>query len=255
MYTEREKSVITLTSDFGDRFAESQVELVVYSINPDAKFLVLTGDVTPFSILEGAFLLSKSYKFSPRQSVHMAVVDPGVGLERNGLAIRTQNYWFVGPDNGILYPAAKDDGIEQVFVLEEKRLNITGLNTFHGRDVFAPAAARISLGESPLNFARPVDEGSIKAYDLEPHQVAHIDRYGNVKLTTEPNGFKAGDQIPVDLTTGRILIPYCKTFADVPTGALLAYQGSHGTLELARNLGSAAQFLQVSVGQKLEIAI
>lgn len=248
------RPVITLISDFGDRFAQSQVELAVHSINPEVKFLVVSNEVTPFSILEGAFLLAKSYKFSPRESVHMAVVDPGVGSERKGLVIRTQNYWFVGPDNGLLHPAAKDDGIAEIFAIDESKLNLTGFNTFHGRDVFAPAAARLSLGEDPVNFAQPIRETDITAYDLDPHQVAHIDRFGNIKLTTEPNGFKAGDQIVVDLTTGRILIPYCRSFANVPPGDLLVYQGSHGTLEIASNCRSAAQLLQVSVGQRLVLS-
>lgn len=246
-------NLITLTADFGDRFAQAQVELAVHTINPDSKFVVVSNEVTPFSILEGAFLLAKSYRFSPGGTIHIGVVDPGVGSERKGLLIRSSDYWFVGPDNGLLYPAAYDNGIEEVFAIIEDRINLTGLNTFHGRDVFAPAAARLSLGESPLDFAQPISKDSIHPLNFEPNQVAHIDSYGNVKLTSTPEHIKPGDQIGIDLTTGRITIPYCKTFADVPKGALLAYQGSHGTLELARNLGSAAQTLQLSIGEKLEI--
>lgn len=246
-------SVITLTADFGDRFAQAQMELVVHSINPKARFVVLSNEVTPFSILEGAFLLAKSYRFSPRHSIHIGVVDPGVGSERRGLLIKTQNYWFVGPDNGLLYPAAESDGIEEAFVLDETRLNLTGLNTFHGRDVFAPAAARLSRGESVINFAQAINSVTICPFNLEPNQVAHIDPYGNAKLTTASEQFRPGDEISIDFTTGRIKIPFCRTFADVPSGALLAYQGSHGTLELARNLGSAAQALQLVVGQRLGI--
>lgn len=253
MEKEIKNTVITLVSDFGDKFAEAQVELVIHSINPNAKFVVVSNEVTPFSILEGAFLLAKSYRFSPRDSIHIGVIDPGVGSTRKGLLIRTQNHWFVGPDNGLLYPAAKDDGIKEVFTIDEAKLNLTNLNTFHGRDVFAPAAARLSLGESPLSFAQLVSESAICPYVFESHQVAHIDRYGNVKLTSSPEQFQPGDLIPVDLTTGRIIIPYCRTFTDVPQGALLAYEGSHGTLELARNLGSAAQTLQLTVGQRLGI--
>lgn len=255
MAIELQKGIITLTSDFGDRFAEAQVEMVVHAVNPNAKFLALTGEVTPFSILEGAFLLSRSYRFSPRGSVHMAVVDPGVGSERRGIAVKTVNNWFVGPDNGVLYPAATKDGIEAVFVLDEGRLSTTGLNTFHGRDVFAPAAARILQGESISGFARLVDPKSITPFDLEPNFVGHVDRYGNVKTTNSPEGLKFGDELWIDLVTGRIKIPFCKTFADVPKGALLAYRGSHDTLELAKNLGSAAKALQIEVGQKLEFTV
>lgn len=253
MLKEQEKGIITLTSDFGDRFAEAQVEMVVHALNPDAKFLALTGEVTPFSILEGAFLLSKTYQFSPRGSVHMAVIDPGVGSERRGLVIETTNNWFVGPDNGVLYPAAQKDGIKRVFALDEDKLSTTGLNTFHGRDVFAPAAARILKGEPVFNFANLVNPESIKNFDLKPNHVGHIDRYGNVKTTNSPEGLSFGDEIWIDLVTGRIKIPFCKTFADVPKGGLLAYRGSHDTLEIAKNLGSAAKTLQLEVGQRLEV--
>lgn len=249
-------TVITLTADFGDRFAQAQMELVVQSINPKARFVVLSHEVKPFSILEGAFLLAKSYGFSPRQSIHIGVVDPGVGSERKGLLIKTQDHWFIGPDNGLLYPAATDDGVEEVFVLDEGKLNPGGLSTFHGRDVFAPAAARLSRGESPLSFAQQIDKNALRPYHLEPDQVAHIDPYGNAKLTTTPEQFRPGDRISFAFTTGsRVTIPYCRTFGDVPTGEFLAYQGSHGTLELARNLGSAAEALQLAVGQRLEINV
>lgn len=249
------ESVITLTADFGDRFSQAQVELSAYSVNPDAKFIPISNEVTRHSILEGAFLLAKSYHFSPRNSIHIAVVDPGVGSGRKGLLIRTQDYWFVGPDNGVLYPAAKDNGIKDVFVIDEEVVNPLRFNTFHGRDVFAPAAARLSLGESPINFAQPVDETLIQAYDFPPDHVAHIDNFGNSKFTSLPEGLNPGDQIDIDLTVGRIVIPFCRTFTDVPAGELLAYRGSHGTLELASNGGSAAGVLKLTVGQRLKIGI
>lgn len=247
--------VITLTTDFGDRFSQAQVELAVYSVNPNAKFIPISNEVTRHSILEGAFLLAKSYRFSPRNSIHIAVVDPGVGSGRKGLLIRTQDYWFVGPDNGVLYPAAKDNGIKDVFVIDEEAVNPSMSNTFHGRDVFAPAAARLSLGESPLNFAQPVDETLIQVYDFSPNYVAHIDNFGNTKLTSLPEDLSLGDQIDIDSIAGRIVIPFCITFTDVPKGELLAYRGSHDTLELASNGGSAARILGLTVGQRLKIGI
>lgn len=251
----RDKAVITLTSDFGDDWARSQVELVVHSINPDAKFIPLENKVTRWSILEGAFIIAKSYRLAPRNSVHIGVVDPDVGSGRLGLVIRSKDYWFIGPDNGLLYPAASDNGIEEVFAIDEERVNITGLDTFHGRDVFAPAAARVSLGESPLSFAEDIDPTSIRRLILEENQVVRIDhQYGNVKLATHPDGLRVGeDQITVDLHNGRVVIPYWRTFSDVPEGEMLAYRGSHGTLELARNLAPLTEVLDLSVGQRLDI--
>lgn len=246
--------VITLTADFGDNFALAQVGLVISSINPEAKFMVISNNVTPFSILEGAFLLAKSCTYSPKESIHIAVVDPGVGTGRRGILLKTRNHWFVGPDNGLLYPAATEDGIEEAYCLDESLLNRRHSNTFHGRDIFAPAAARISLGEPPLNFAIPISPDTVRPYCLEPDQVGHIDPYGNAKLTISPEGYKPGDRLCIDFTTGRISIPYCRTFADVPKGGLLAYWGSNDTLEIAQNLGSAAKTLNLTVGDKLRIS-
>lgn len=247
-------NVITLTADFGDRFAQAQVELAVFAINPRARFVSLTNEVKPFCILEGAFLLAKSYRFSPRGSIHIGVVDPGVGSNRRGLLIGTENYWFIGPDNGLLYPAAVDDGVKEVFALDEEKLNSRGLNTFHGRDVFAPAAARLSLGEQPLNFALPIDPETIVPYCFEPHQVAHIDPYGNVKLTSLPPDLKPGDGVSIRFATNReVVVSYRRTFADVAEGELVAYTGSHGTLELAINRGFAAKALPVDIGEILQV--
>lgn len=252
---QKARPVITLVSDFGDTWAKSQVELVIHTINPEVKFITLENEVTPFSIIEGAFVIAKSFRFSPRNSIHIGVVDPGVGSERRGLMIRSQDYWFVGPDNGLLYPAASESGIEQVYAIDEQRVSRTGLNTFHGRDVFAPAAALLSLGHSPLDFSDPIDPHSVKELFLRENQVVRIDhQYGNIKLASHPKELGIGDQVHVDFRTGRIVIPYCRTFSDMPKGELLAYRGSHETLELAKNLGSAVDLLQVEVGQVLGIS-
>lgn len=249
------KPVITLTSDFGDDGAENIVAMVVHGINPDIKFIPFTRQVTRHSILEGAFLLAKYYRFSPRESIHIAVVDPGVGSDRKGLAVRTRDYWFVGPDNGLLYPAAISNGIERAYVIDETRVNITGENTFHGRDVFAPVAARLSLGEDPLEIGKEVDPESLHKMHLEANQVAHIDNYGNAKLTTHPDGLTLGDSVVIDHPEQRIEVPYRRTFSDVPEGSLVAYRGSNGTLELAVRLGDAAQRLGLNVGDRLAISM
>lgn len=247
--------LITLTTDFGDDWARAQVELIIDGINPDVKFIPLENKITRWSILEGAFVIAKSYQLARRGAIHIGVVDPTVGSQRRGLIIRSKDYWFVGPDNGLLYPAASGNGIEEAFAIDEERVNITGLDTFHGRDVFAPAAARLSLGESPLNFAKEIDPASIRQLILEENQVVRIDhQYGNIKLATHPEGLRVGeDSIIIDLHTGRVVIPYWKTFSDVPEGEMLAYRGSHGTLELARNLAPLTEILDLSVGQRLEI--
>ena len=246
------KPVITLTSDFADKFAESQVELVIHSINPTIKFIVGQSNVTPFSILEGAFILSKLYPFSPNGSIHLAVVDPGVGSERKGIIIKTKNYWFIGPDNGLLYSAATDNGIEKVWTINEAVIGSLS-NTFHGRDIFAKVAAYISIDKPLEEFAIEFPVKDIVALSSKQNQVVHIDPYGNIKLQAKSNGFRFGDKLVIATPKTKTNAVYCKTFADVPLGDYLIYQGSHQTLELAKNQDSAAEKLDVKVGEILEI--
>lgn len=240
--------VITLTCDFGDKFATAQMELVAHCISPSTRFLVLSNEVSEYSIVEGAFMIQKGYKFAPPGSVHIGVVDPGVGSERRGVVIKTRNAWFVGPDNGLLYPAASSDGIEQVFGINEMALgSIT--NTFHGRDVFAKVAANIVAGHDTSEFLLPTEVPFV-ALDFKENQILHIDPYGNVKINKK---LKSGKIIKVKIDRKVFEIPRVRTFADVSMGSFLAYVGSHETLEIAINQGHAASYLGLRVGDVINI--
>lgn len=246
------KPIITLTSDFGDKFAESQIELVIDGINPHAKFIVGHNAITPFSIIEGAFVISKFYPFSKAETIHIGVVDPGVGTNRRGVIIRTKNYWFIGPDNGLLFPAANLDAIEAVYRIDEDTIGSLS-NTFHGRDIFAKVAAYISLKKPIGLYAHAIEINSLKKLFFKENQVVHIDPYGNVKLNAQPNTLTIGDTVFVTNRGKKIVARYCKTFADVKPGEWLLYQGSHQTLELAINLGSASDTLNVAIEDVLSI--
>lgn len=247
------KEVVTLTTDFGDPFALAQLKLVIAALNEEVRIIDTSNDVAPFSIVEGAFVLSKIYKLAPVDSIHVGVVDPGVGSERAGLLIRSRNHWFVGPDNGLLYPAATEDGIVQVYRLEEDKINPGRSNTFHGRDIFARVAGLVTQGVKPEEFAIPIVATEITPFFFAPYQVVQIDPYGNVKLSSEAKGFKGGDRILVETQRFAGEIPFCRTFADVTPGELLIYEGSHQTLEIAKRLGSAAKELQVKVADVLSV--
>ncbi len=236
--------VITLTCDFGDKFAVAQMELVAHTISPSTRFLVLSNEVTEYSIVEGAFLIQKGYKFAPYGSVHIGVVDPGVGSERRGVVIKTKNAWFVGPDNGLLYPAANSDGIVNVFVINEKALGSV-TNTFHGRDVFAKVAAKIVAGHDTSEFLLPT-EIPLVTLDFKENQILHIDPYGNIKVNA---GLEKSNNITINANLVKTKIPIVRTFADVEPGKFLAYIGSHETLEIAINQGHAASHLGLRVGE------
>lgn len=248
------KPIISLTSDFGEPFALAQVEAVIHTLNPHSKFIVASNNITSFSILEGAFVLQKFLPFTPKGSVHIGVVDPGVGSERRGIVIQTKNYWFVGPDNGLLYPAASTDGIVAAYQINEGKFKSCFSNTFHGRDIFAKVAAYLSLGKKVTSFAQEIEKETLKNYSFPADHIAHIDTYGNIKLTTPSTQLKYGQTIKLRTAKKSAKLFYAKTFADVRPGNFLLYKGSHDTLEIAINLGSAAKTLGVSVGDKVVLA-
>jgi S-adenosyl-L-methionine hydrolase (adenosine-forming) len=247
-----QQPIISLTTDFGDTFACSQCEVVIHGINPDVRFIIASNQITEFSILEGAFVLQKFYPFSPKGSVHIAVIDPGVGSNRRGIIIQTTNYWFVGPDNGVLYPAANLDGIQNVYVIDEAQIGSLS-NTFHGRDIFSKVAAYLTIEKTLGLFCFQVDQDTIVKLEIQPNQVAHVDPYGNIKLSSGPYGFAVGDTLEIKTPQKTLKVPFCHTFADVKKGEFLVYYGSHQTLEIAKNLGDANKELQLEIGDILDI--
>ena len=230
--------LVTITTDFGDGFATSQLEAVVARLGFEGK-LIENHDVKPFSIVEGAYGIWQLAKFCPAGTVHVGVVDPGVGSERAGIIVRSEKYWFVGPDNGLLWPALRFTPGEYsahsrcvgAWRLNEKWFGEVA-NTFHGRDVFIKAAVKLAQGERPENFGcKP--NGEIVKLEFAEGQVVHIDHYGNAKIWGEK-------------TFG---LPVVETFSDVPEGDALMLNGSSGLLELAINCGNAAETFGLKLGQ------
>ncbi len=243
--------LITLTCDFGDRFAAGQVESVIYDINPKAKFILASKEVTPYSITEGAFIIEKFSQFTPSGSIHIGVIDPGVGSDRIGLIIKTREFYYVGPNNGLFYPAASRNGIEKVYRIDENKIGRLS-NTFHGRDIFAKVAAYLSLNQNITDFAAEIDPSRLIHHKYQINQVLHIDPYGNIKLNN-PADYRPGDKLELKINEKSYIIPFVKTFAQVKIGQPLAYKGSHETLEIAINQQNAAQKLQVKIEDTIDI--
>ena len=224
------QSLITITTDLVDGFATSQLKAVIASLG-FAGQIIENHDVRPFSIVEGAYGIWQLAKFCPKGTVHLGIVDPGVGSDRAGIVIKTKNFWFVGPDNGLLWPAAAADEIERCWILNPSRFDEVS-NTFHGRDIFIKQAVYLAQGEKPRG---KVIE-NIERLGFKEGQVLHIDHYGNVKIWGKK-------------TFG---LPIVKTFSDVPEGGPLILNGSSETLEIAVNQGNAAQKFGVKLGEVLE---
>jgi len=182
-------SVISLITDFGqkDNFV-GVMKSVILSINPTAKIVDVCHEVKPHDILTGAFLLKSSFKYFPKGSLHLVVVDPGVGSERKKLLVKTKDYYFVAPDNGVLSLALKGQAPSKIIEITNKKYFLKpASDTFHGRDIFAPVAAYLSEGKNLSTFGKRIK--SIKELRLSQPQITskalageiiYIDRFGNL---------------------------------------------------------------------------
>ncbi|KSW12117.1 hypothetical protein CF15_04940 [Pyrodictium occultum] len=224
----------------------------------------ITHEVEAFSILAGAYVLYTSYRYFPPGTVFLAVVDPGVGTERKPVAIETRSYYFIGPDNGLLYPAASEDGIVRVHMISNEAVYIKPVSrSFHGRDIFAPAAAHLALGGGIEALGEPLDPGSLRRLSLRRScrgdeeeveaMVVYIDRFGNAALgLTEEclNMLCRHGEVEVE-ARGRRKARCLPVFSQAEPGELVFYMNSLGFPELAVNLGNAARELGLAPGSSL----
>lgn len=251
--------LISFLSDFGGESAPAVCRGVLWSICPDARILDLSHDVRKYGVRDGAFLLSRAVPYLP-VGVHLAVVDPGVGTSRRGVAIRTdRGDILVGPDNGLLRPAALTlGGITAAHELTERSLFLPEVSTtFHGRDVFSPVAAHLASGAELERVGPAVDPTSLVDLRLpEPAVrdggldtgVLFVDSFGNARLAGGPADLEAvggplaeGRRYRVVLHGAALVIPWHLTFGAVEAGEPLLYEDAdYGGLGVAVNQASAA---------------
>jgi len=258
-------------SDFGLR--DDFVGLckgVLLSISPDASVVDLTHEVPGFGVSAGAEILAHATRYMPEQTVYLAVVDPGVGTSRRGLALASRGgAHLVGPDNGLLLPAADAlGGVERAVSLTAPEYRLHPVSpTFHGRDVFAPAAAHLSAGLPVERLGEPVEPGSLVR--VEPPGVSRgaggalvatvvdVDRYGNARLSVHEDeaGLSFGASLRVEVDdSGAMPALYAETFGATQAGDLAVVPDSHRRLSLAINRGNAARALSLGVGSRVRIA-
>ncbi|ACB39856.1 SAM hydrolase/SAM-dependent halogenase family protein [Pyrobaculum neutrophilum] len=254
-----ERPLIALLTDFGRDYFVAAMKGVILSINPRAQIVDITHDVPPQDVQTGAFVLKAVYRWFPRGTIFVAVVDPGVGTERAPLLLKTRGYLFVGPDNGLLAPAAEEDG-----VLEAYRIGV-GLpqlsKTFHGRDVFAPAAAYLSLGVEPRLLGTPVAQWrrlEIPEARVEDGvvygRVVYVDRFGNVYTSARSlPGAAYGDVLCVETPRGVLRARYVETYGRAAPGDAVLLINSEGYLELAVVMGNAASAYGLKTGDEVKI--
>jgi len=255
-------SLITLITDFGttDWFVGTMKGVILCG-NPRASIVDITHEVSPGKIEEGAITLAACYHYFPAKSVHLVVVDPGVGSLRKAMAVRTDKYFFVAPDNGVLSLALARENIKEIRLLEnEKYFLKTVSQTFHGRDVFAPVAAHLSrglslkkLGPEQATYKKVERPKPIRWGSSFSGQIIYIDRFGNA-LTNIHN-----DQLSPEQGYGMVfkgqkpLAPMAANYQAVPAGNPVAVPGSSGFIEIAINGGQASKKLGLKTGTNITV--
>jgi S-adenosylmethionine hydrolase len=253
-------AIITLTTDFGTRDSfVGAMKGVVAGIAPDARVIDLTHDIAAGDVRAGAFALATAVPCFPAGSIHVAVVDPGVGSERQAIAVRTPQGFFVGPDNGVLSWALRaSKGIEVRRLTNPDWWRRPVSRTFHGRDIFAPVAAHLAAGASFADAGDSLDDIvrlpwpalTAKAGSCAG-EVLHVDHFGNaitnIPADAVPPGAIERDTVRFHLT-GAQTVPLGDCYAAVAPGAALAVPGSSGFIEIAINGGDAARTLGLAPG-------
>ena len=271
--------MITLTTDFGtpDAYVPA-MKGTMLSIAPDTRLVDITHHISPQDIMETAFVLQGAVPYFPDGTVHLVVVDPGVGSDRRAIALRHNNQWFVGPDNGVFSLLLNQESPDEIVVLDNPEAWRTPepSSTFHGRDIFAPAAAHLAAGASLREVGSPVNSMSSLRWALPmvvQHTVegwvVHIDRFGNcitnIRRDTIAEAFPniGTDQLadpdphvsfPLKCYVGStILDALHPTYAAVAEGDPLMLFGSSGFLEIAVNSGHAAQLLNIRKSDSVKL--
>ncbi|MBS7648606.1 MAG: S-adenosyl-l-methionine hydroxide adenosyltransferase family protein [Thermoproteota archaeon] len=263
------RRVITLLTDFGllDPYP-ALMKGVILNINPEATIIDISHSIDKFNVKMGAFILAYAVNYFPESSIHVAVVDPGVGTARKPLIVKCSKGYLIGPDNGLLMPAAEKLGLKEAYEIDVDKVSIGCTSqTFHGRDVFAPAAARISKGEMPDLLGKPYD-GYVKLTLPAPKmldkcilgEVLYVNGFGNIitnveELTVKALNIKTGDLLLVETAHGSFRVKFVNSYGAVEPGSPLAIINSFRRLELAVNLGDGSRFFQLKAGDSINISI
>ncbi|MEW6387534.1 MAG: SAM-dependent chlorinase/fluorinase [Thermodesulfobacteriota bacterium] len=260
----RVPSIITLLTDFGTRDAYvASMKGVILGLNPQVRLVDLSHAVPPQDVRAGAFLLAAAAPYFPAQTIHLAVVDPGVGTPRRALAARCRGQYWVGPDNGLfhlIFIGATD--LTRVSLENPAYFRPTVSATFQGRDLFAPVAAHLSLGVSLEQLGPPLTDPVTLPLPLPTFtpaavhgEVIYVDHFGNLVTNlkmAEIKAWLAGESFSLHLgalTFKRL----SRTYGEAGPGEFLALEGSHGYLEVACNQDNAARRLGAGLGLVVEI--
>jgi S-adenosylmethionine hydrolase len=248
--------MITITTDFGYSEYVGAMKGVILTINPESILVDLTHNILPFDIRHGAYALYSTYPFFPKGTVHVVVVDPGVGTERKNLIIESGGHYFVGPDNGVFSLIEA----EKIFEITEENTP----TTFHGRDIYAPTAAKIERGVDPGELGKQIDshlkimKKEVEAGHILKGEVFCIDPFGHIITSITQRsikllGLQDGDEVNIRLGERRLKVPWVRTYGELKKGVLGIIINSAGHLEITLREGNANHQLGSRGGDAVEV--
>jgi len=254
--------IITLTTDFGhtDSYVGT-MKGIILGICPGATLVDISHHIRPQAVQQAAFVLSTAAPHFPPGTVHLVVVDPGVGTVRRPVVVQTERALYVIPDNGVLGLVLNQEPAQKAVHLTDPRYRLSRVSaTFHGRDIFAPAAAHLASGTAPGEMGEPFAPSDLVPLPLLEIQapsgghwraeILHVDHFGNLITNARPSNTGTPTAIVVG---GHRIAKLSHTFGDVEPGELVAYTGSSGHLEIAIREGNAARTLGVDIGDPVQV--
>jgi S-adenosylmethionine hydrolase len=259
-------NIITLTTDFGlaDHFV-GVMKGVILGIHPAAQLIDISHGVQPYDIADGAFTIAQAYRYFPKKTIHVVVVDPGVGSARRPLLAEIAGQYFVAPDNGVLSMVfAREQAVQVRHITNERYFLEPVSRTFHGRDVFSPVAAHLAAGVTPAQFGMRIEDYIRATFDKPTHTGKHqwrgailkVDHFGNLATNFHLDDFPAIRTHAFALNVGmQSITRLALTFSECDPGELFVVVGSSGYLEVAASQASAAKTLGCGPGSPVELTL
>jgi S-adenosylmethionine hydrolase len=259
------RPIVTLTTDFGlsDHFAGA-MKGVILSICPPAQIVDISHDIHPFEIREAAFVVSQTYPCFPKTTVHIVVVDPGVGSARRPILVEAAGQYFIGPDNGIFSMVCSREKHKVRHITAERYFRKPVSQTFHGRDIFAPAGAHLASGVTPAQLGKTIDDFLKPGLDKPVRTskrawtgvILKIDHFGNLITNFHVSDFPDLELRPFEMQVGvRKVDRLATTYANSGTTDVFVIVGSSGFLEVSATEASAARLLGVGTGAPVELSV
>jgi S-adenosylmethionine hydrolase len=259
------KPILTLMTDFGlsDHYVGA-MKGVILGICPQAQIVDISHEVTPFETAEAAFMIAQTYRNFPKKSIHVVVVDPGVGTARRPILVEAAGQYFVGPDNGVLSMVCTHEKHKVRLISNDRYFHKPVSSTFHGRDIFAPVAAHIAAGAAPSTVGRIIhdylhpefEKPQLTGQSSWTGRILKIDRFGNIITNFHEKEFPDLEQRSFSLAIGMAEISFmARTYAEAGAGELFVIAGSSGYLEVSANQGSAARQVGCQVGSVAELTL